>query len=85
MSNLAEVNVTRGDLRDVVIVKSKHVPGVLVDAVVNEVNERLHLVGVHNATTALRADTVPQWINQEIDDEYGADGFEKVLKNNVDE
>lgn len=83
MSSLPEVNVTREDVRDVIVNKAKHTPGVLVDAVLNEVNEKLNLVGVYNATTALRADTVAHWINQKIDDEYGVNGFEHVLKNNV--
>lgn len=77
------IAVTRADVRDFVESTSSHVTGVLVDAVVAELNSRLHLVGDHLETTALNASTVPQWIAMRVRDELGDDEYDKILRGNV--
>jgi hypothetical protein len=75
-----KVTVTQADVRDVVVERSAHLPNVMVDAVVSELNEKLGLVGEHNMTTALRSDTVKPWIEMQIDGELGDAGFEDILQ-----
>lgn len=77
------IAVPRTDVRDFVESTSAHVPGVLVDAVVAELDARLGLVGDHPETTALNAPTVQQWIEMRVKDELGEDGYDKVLRANV--
>jgi hypothetical protein len=86
VSNLNKVIVTRGDVRDVIEKKSTHVPGVSLQAVASELNARFpNLVGEHNVTTALRSDTVAEWIEMIIDELIGAAAWDEILKANVTE
>ena len=77
------VNVTLADVMYFVESTSTHVPGVLVDAVVSELNARLDLVGYHPETTVLNASTVPQWIAMRVEDELGEDEYDRILRANV--
>jgi hypothetical protein len=77
------IEVTRDDVRDFVESTSTHVPGVLVDAVVSELEAQLHLVGSHPESTVLTAATVPQWIAIRVNDELGQDKYDEILRNNV--
>jgi hypothetical protein len=77
------IEVTRGDVADFVESTSTHVPGVLVDAVVNELEALLHLVGSHTESTVLTAATVQQWIAIRVNDELGQDKYDEILRNNA--
>jgi hypothetical protein len=53
---------------------------VLVDAVVSELNAKLHLVGEHPVTTALDPSTVQPWIALRIRDDLGVDEYGEILR-----
>lgn len=78
-----KVVVPRGDLRDFVENTSAHIPRVSVDAVVNELDARLGLVGDHPMSTVLTAATVPQWIAIRVRDELGQAKYDEILRANV--
>ncbi|BBZ44741.1 hypothetical protein [Mycobacterium parmense] len=84
MSDFNKVRVTRADLEDVIREKAAGVSGVDLEAVVSELVARLpDLVDEHTATSALRADTVHAWIEQQIDAECTSAEFDAVLKANT--
>lgn len=84
MTQIDKVNVTRADVCEVIRKRSAHLPGVSENAVASELNKRLEpLIGEHAMTTALRGDTVHQWIERRIDDEIGPAKFEEILKANI--
>lgn len=74
------VTVTRADVRDVVTRKVEGAPGMIVDALVTELDEQLGLVGEHDMTTALRPDTVEPWIEMQIEGALGDDGFNQIVQ-----
>jgi hypothetical protein len=76
------VLVAIDDVRAFVGSTSTRVPGVMVDAVVSELNARLDLVGYHPETTVLNASTVPKWIAMRVS-ELGAGEYDKILRANV--
>jgi hypothetical protein len=78
-----ETQVTRSDVRDFVENTSTHVPRVLVDAVVSELEARLQLSGNHPTTTVLTAATVPQWIALRVEDELGQAQYDAILRENI--
>ena len=80
---MVTTKVTRADVWDFVENTSTHVPGVLVDAVVSELNSRLHLVGDHPESTVLTAATVPQWIAMRVGDDLGEAEYDRILRANV--
>jgi hypothetical protein len=77
------VNLTLADVMNFVESTSTRVPGLLVDAVVSELNARLDLVGYHAETALLNASTVPQWIAMRVKDELGEDEYDRILRANV--
>ena len=81
------VRVTTADVRDAVekLVKEKGKTGVLIDAVVAELQARLNLAGEHPETTFLNSGTVQAWIASEIRNRLGDDEFDKILDANTDE
>jgi len=83
---MSTVRVTTADVRDAVerLAKEKGKTGVIVDAVVAELQARLDLVGEHPETTALNSSNVPAWIEKKIADRLG-DEFDKILDANSDE
>jgi hypothetical protein len=87
-----KVLVTLDDVRDVVTRKlaelsnepvSRQHSQNFVNTVVAELDEKLDLVGEHNMTTALRADTVYPWIEMQIDGALGEDGFNEVIQHSL--
>jgi len=77
------VLITTADVRDAVesLAKEKGRTGVIVDAVVAELQARLNLVREHPATTALNWSNVLEGLKKEITDRLG-DQFDKILDAN---
>ena len=78
------VLVALDDVIDFVESTSTRMPGVLVDAVVSELNARLDLVGYHPEATISNASTVPQWIAMRVS-ELGEGEYDNILQANVGE
>ena len=75
------ITIPPGDVREFV---ENTATGVNVDAVVSELNARLHLVGEHPVTTALNASTIQVWIAMRVRDDLGVDAYGKILEGCAD-
>jgi hypothetical protein len=80
------VRVTPADVSDAVeeLVAEKDKDGVLVDAVVAELQAKLNLAGEHRETIGLNSSTVSTWIRDQIATRLGDDEFDRILDANTD-
>lgn len=83
MQTTPTVIVTRSDLEDYVRPLMAYMDSSAVDEVVDEIDGRLGLVGEHPMTTALRPDTVAQWVGAYVEEEIGRTELASIIENAI--